>query len=125
MKEELLTELVQQMTSYAGLDRDFADQFYEKLSLYPEVHDEFCTYLETGYLECRVKVEGYSVIDILVWQIDHFKAHLDRDKKGTRDNSHQMVLRAFDTLMNMKKEPEAYVQKLQSETGTDYEGKFW
>ena len=43
---------------------------------------------------------------------------------GTGSNSGRMLLLAFDTLLKMKKDPAQYVLKMQSETGTDYEGKF-
>ena len=40
------------------------------------------------------------------------------------NNGGKMVLRAFDTLLKMKRQPEKYKGLMQSETGTDYPGKF-
>ena len=111
MNEQLLYEIVGQMTSYAGLNEEFADQFYDKLCENRDIHDEFCTYVDTGYLEGRVKVDGTSVMDILVWQVNQLKARFDLDKKGARENPQQMVLLAFDTLMNMRKEESIHDKK--------------
>ena len=80
--------------------------------------------MEHGSFACKAKVQGYTVVDIMVWQMDHFKARLDRDNTGTRRNPDRMVLLAFDTLLKMRTEPEKYIAKLKQETGTDYEGKY-
>ena len=64
------------------------------------------------------------MVDIMVWQMDHFKAWLDRDTAGTKQNGDRMLLLAFDTLLKMRENPEPYIQKMQGETGTDYQGKY-
>lgn len=111
MNEQLLYEIVVQMTSYAKLEREFADRFYDKLSMNRDIHEEFCKYVDTGYLEGRIKVQGYSVLDLLVQQVNHFKAQLDQGIIGTRENQHQMVLMAFDKLMDMRENPQKYMEK--------------
>ena len=67
---------------------------------------------------------GYSVVDIMVWQMDHFKAQMDRGRDDMKNNGDKMLLLAFDTMLKMEKEPARYVDLMQSETGTDYEGKY-
>lgn len=81
-------------------------------------------FAETGDFSCKAKIEGYTLVDILVWQIDHFKAQMDRGNTGMRNNGSKMVLRAFDTMLKMEKEPEKYKQLMQTETGTDYPEKY-
>ena len=41
---------------------------------------------------CKAKIEGYTVVDIMVWQMDHFKARLDVDNSGTRQNGDRMLV---------------------------------
>ena len=60
----------------------------------------------------------------MIWQMDHFKARLDSDNSGTRQSGDKMLLLAFDTLLNMRKNPNEYIQKMQTETGTDYPDKY-
>lgn len=72
----------------------------------------------------RAKVGDCTIIDIMVWQMDHFKAELDRDRYEMKHNRGRMLLRAFDTMLRMQKEPEKYKAMMQSETGTDYPGKY-
>ena len=109
---------------YAGEDETFLEQFWKALMNSEGVYEEFVYYLTNQTFLCQYKVEGYSVVDIMIWQMDHFKAWLDRDNIGTRQNPDRMVLLAFDTLLKMRKEPEKYTSKMRQETGTDYEGKY-
>ncbi|MGN1179592.1 MAG: hypothetical protein ACI4SD_00150 [Suilimivivens sp.] len=119
-----IRQFIGKLCEYAGEDEKFADDFYERLKADEEILREFAYYMLHGNFACKAKVRGYGVVDIMIWQMDHFKAWLDRDTVGTKQNGDRMVLLAFDTLLNMRKDPEKYVQKMQLETGTDYEGKY-
>lgn len=102
----------------------FLKALTEALLEEPEAAQEFAYYMETGDFLCKMKVDGYTVIDVMVWQMDHFKAEMDRGKYEMKDNSSKMILRAFDTLLKMKQQPDRYKMLMQSETGTDYPGKY-
>ncbi len=107
-----------------GLDEAFFESFWEQLCADDGVYLEYVYYLIHGDFKGKEKVEGVSVVDILIWQIDHFKAQLDVDTTLTKRRSGSMVLLAFDTFMKMKKDPRRYLSKLREDTGTDYPGKF-
>lgn len=124
MDEKQLMKGIKEMCSRAGKTQEAGNAFYEKLKADEEICQEFAFYMENGSFACKAKVSGYTVVDILIWQMDHFKAWLDRDVSGSRENKDQMVLMAFDTLLSMKKEPDKYIQKMQYETGTDYPDKY-
>lgn len=102
----------------------FADRLCASLKNGDGIAEEFIYYMERKDFRCLTKVEGYTVVDIMVWQIDHFKAQLDRGNYGMKNNGSKMVLRAFDTMLKMKEDPEKYKQLMESETGTDYPGKY-
>lgn len=122
--ERQLQDFIKKLCQYGGEDEAFEAQFTAALSEDGEICQELAYYMEHGDFACKAKVQGCTVVDIMVWQMDHFKARLDRDNTGTRQNPDRMVLLAFDTLLKMRKEPEKYVAKLRQETGTDYEGKY-
>lgn len=115
---------IRELCSHAGENDVFARDFYERLTEDEEICREFVYYMEHGNFACKAKVCGYTVVDVMIWQIDHFKAWLDRDTAGTKQNGDRMLLLAFDTLLKMRSDPEKYIQKMQSETGTDYQGKY-
>lgn len=121
---EQIRAVIDEMSDVAGFDKSFADAFFNNIIDDSEVLNEFLTYLKTGQFAGNVKVSGYSVVDILVFQMDHFKAFLDRDTVSTQHNECHMVLKAFDTLMKMKVDPEKYIREMSEESGSDYDGKF-
>ena len=124
MNEKGIREYIDRLCENAGEEQSFAEDFYERLTADQEILQEFVSYMESGNFACRAKVCDYTVVDVMVWQIDHFKAWLDRDTTGTKQNKDKMLLNAFDILLKMKQNPESYIQKMQLETGTDYEGKY-
>lgn len=122
--KERLQDFIKELCRCSGEDEDFEEQFRTALLEDEEICREFSYYMEHGDFACKANVRGYTVVDVMVWQMDHFKARLDRDNAGTRENPARMVLLAFDTLLKMRREPERYVGKMRQETGTDYEGKY-
>lgn len=109
---------------YAGEDEAFLERFFEMLTASEGVAREFLYYLEHQNFLCKYQVAGYSLIDIMVWQMDHFKAQLDRDRESMKSNGDKMLLEAFHTMLLMEQNPEYYVNLMQTETGTDYAGKY-
>lgn len=124
MEEKRLLYFISELCRYAGEDKEFEKDFTLRLWEDKEICGEFVYYMEHGDFACKAKVEGYTVVDIMVWQMDHFKAWLDRDNEGTKNNGDRMLLLAFDTLLKMRKDPGPYLQKLKGDTGTDYPGKY-
>jgi len=124
MEEQKVMEFAASLCRYAGEDKEFAAGFYERLKADREIYQEFIYYMEHGNFACKANVRGYTAVDVMVWQMDHFKAWLDRDTKGTKQNGDRMLLLAFDTLLKMRQDPEKYIQKMQGETGTDFQGKY-
>lgn len=127
MKEEEKTRAyawAKALCHYAGEDEAFLNRFFEMLIASEGVFREFIYYLEHQDFLCAYQVAGYSLIDIMVWQMDHFKAQLDRDRNEMKSNGDKMLLEAFHTMLLMEQEPEYYVNLMQTETGTDYPDKY-
>lgn len=124
LDEQKIIRIVDEFGYAAGEDETFLRELTAGLLTCPEIGEEFLYYGENRDFSCKAKVGGYTVVDIMVWQIDHFKAEMDRGQYGMRHNGSKMVLRAFDTMLKMKKEPEKYMHLMQTETGTDYPEKY-
>lgn len=119
-----IKEAVERLGGGAGESGEFLEKLAEGLAASTAIGEEFLFYVETGDFSCKTKIEGYTLVDIMVWQIDHFKAQMDRGNTGMRNNGSKMVLRAFDTMLKMEREPERYKLLMQTETGTDYPEKY-
>ncbi len=124
MIEKEMKEWIWLLCQKAGVDEAFRDIFLDKLSQSPEIYKELFYFACHQNFLCEYKIQNISVVDILVWQIDHFKAGMDRGNYDMKYNQNKMVLMAFDTFLNMEKKPEKYVNAMQTETGTDYPDKF-
>lgn len=123
MKDKIKA-VIYEMAEKAGLSEEFADSFFKTIIDDEEVLNEFITYVKTGEFLSKISVAGYTIVDIMVFQIDRFKAFLDRDTHDTKYNECHMILLAFDTFMKMKKNPEKYVEEMTGISGSDYDGKF-
>ena len=108
----------------AGQEKEQARLFAERLEKFPEIQEELCYYYEHQNFLCKYRVAGYTIVDILVWQVDHFKAFLDRPDEMNRYRQDRLVWSAFHTMREMEEHPEHYQRKMQEETGTDYAGKY-
>lgn len=117
-------EWAKSLCYYAGKEEGFFHQFWSALQNSDPVFQEFVYYLENRDFLCQYRILGYTVIDIMVWQMDHFKARMDSGAHDMKENKDKMLLMAFDTMLKMEKEPEKYVSLMQSETGTDYPEKY-
>ena len=124
MEEKAVIDFTGELCRYAGESEAFAEEFLKRLKGDAEIYEEFTYYITHGNFACKAKIEGYTVVDIMVWQMDHFKAQLDRDREGMKSNGDQMLLEAFHTMLLMERDPQYYVNLMQTETGTDYVGKY-
>lgn len=107
---------------YAQKDQEFYDAFWQRLLKHGDILAEFVYYMEHQDFLCRAKVADKSVVDIMVWQVDHFKATLDQGY-DMRCNKDKMILLAFDTMTKMAEDPQPYVTRMEGESGQDFEIK--
>ena len=124
MEQQKVEARIMQMAAACGETEDFVREFLRDLASDEKIMEEFVYYLRENSFLCREKIAGYSVVDILVFQMDHFKATMDRAENGMKTDGNKMVLRAFRTFLNMRKNPEPMIRAMQGETGTDYPGKY-
>ena len=112
-------EWAEALCRYAGADEAFLQDFWERLQADKEIYEEFVYYLEHQDFLGKIKIEGYGLVDLLIFQIDHFRAVMDRDVADMRHNKDKMLLMAFNSLLQMRKDPALFVRAMQGETGTD------
>ena len=103
----------------AGEDRDSARTFWDELVSDPELLREYAYYFDHREFLCEYRIGDFSIADILVWQMDHFKAHMDRADSANRYDKDKLVLSAFRTMIELKKNPVRISREFAAETGTD------
>lgn len=125
--EEALSTLhgfVLKLSEKAGKADEFAEDLWERIQRSPGILRELAYFHDYQNFYGEYKVAGYSITDILVWQVDHFKAYLDRPEEMNRYRTERLFLDSLDIMLKMEQDPAPYVAKLQGETGTDYVGKY-
>lgn len=119
-----LEQYIADLAAKAGEGEEYAKDLWSRIKQSGGVLKELAYYHDYGKFWGEYKVAGYSLTDILVWQVDHFKAYLDRREEVNRHKPEKLFLQALDIMLQMEKKPQPFVDKLQGETGTDYVGKF-
>lgn len=123
-ERERAYEWAKALCYHAGEGEAFLEKFFAMLTASEGIFEEFIHYLDYHNFLGKYKVADYGLIDIMVWQMDHFKAQLDRDRRDMKENGDRMLLMAFHTMLLMERDPEHYVNLMQTETGTDYVDKY-
>lgn len=118
-----LYEYAKKLCEEAHEEDDVLSVFWDAVSSHEEVLKEFAYYMEHNDFKGELSVCGITVADILIWQIDRFKAALDEGKFALKYNGPHMVLAAFYTMTDVVDNPQKYAARFASESGTDYEGK--
>ena len=108
----------------AGEDDAFVNEFIDLIKGSEKIREEYIYYMINNRFLGEYSVCGMTVVDIMIWQMDHFKSDLDRGLYDMQSNPNKMLLRAFYTMLKMEKDPQLYLEKYSSDTGTDYPGKF-
>ena len=122
--ENELKEWTKLLAGNAGEDDAFVNEFIDLINGSEKIKDEYIYYMVNNRFLGEYSVCGMTVVDIMIWQMDHFKSDLDRGLYDMQSNPNKMLLRAFYTMLKMEKDPQSYLEKYGSDTGTDYPGKF-
>lgn len=121
---QTLEQFVHQLAEQAKESPDYGIDLWKRIQNSTGVLRELAYYHDYGKFWGEYKVAGYSLTDILVWQVDHFKAYLDRREEVNRHKPERLFLHSLDIMLQMEEDPSPFVAKLSGETGTDYVGKF-
>ena len=102
----------------------YLDDAYER---YKETDDlngvlkELAYYHDTGSFWDGYEVAGFHLTDIIVWQVEHFKAYMDRREEMNRYHTERLFLDSISVMLDMETEPQPYINKMRDESGTDFD----
>jgi len=118
---EALKNFVYRLSEQAGRDEAFAADFWERISHSQGELMELAYYHDKGEFWGQHVVAGYHLTDIIVWQVDHFKAYMDRGDDMNRYRQQRLLLDSLDIMLKMETDPEPYIKKMREESGTDFD----
>lgn len=114
-----LRDFVRGLAAQAGESEAYGERLWEGISQSEGLLQELAYYHDNGQFLCRYEVAGYTLADILVWQVDHFKLYMDRPEEMNRCRQPRLLLASFDTMLQMEKDPQVFAEKMRCETGQD------
>ncbi len=115
----VLQNFVYTKAEQAGKDKEYAEKLWQGIRQSEGLLQELAYYHDYGELLCKYTAAGYTLADVLVWQVDHFKLYMDRPEDMNRYRQPRLILSAFDTMLQMEKSPEQFINKMRYETGQD------
>ena len=116
---EQIRQVTEEACIASSMEEGFFEQLWDAFLKNDDVYKEYVMYLVKKDFPCEVKICGYTIVDILIWQMDGFKTKLDMDTSKTKRNQTSMVLLAFDTFMKMRENPERYLTHLAEDSGIE------
>ncbi len=114
-----LQDFVHTLAAQANKDETYGETLWQGILQSEGLLQELAYYHDYGTLLCKYQVAGYTLADVLVWQVDHFKLYMDRPDEMNRYRQPRLILSAFDTLLQMEQSPEWFMDKMRYETGQD------
>ncbi len=114
-----LRQFLLNLAGQAGESQEYGEKLWQGIKASEGLLQEFSYYHDYGRFLCKYNVAGYTLADVLVWQVDHFKLYMDRPDEMNRYRQQRLLLAAFETMVGMEKDPAPYVEKMRGETGTD------
>ena len=116
---ETLEKFVVGLAEAAGMEPGYGEKLWQGIRQSEGLLQELAYYHDYGTFLCRYKVAGYTLADVVVWQVDHFKLYMDRPDEMNRYRRQRLLLEAFDTMLQMERDPQRFSDKMKTETGQD------
>ena len=114
-----LNRFVLELAQRAGESDEYGEKLWQGIRQSGGLLQELAYYHDYGNFLSKYKVAGYTLADALVWQVDHFKLYMDRPQDMNRYRQERLLLSAFETMLQLEKDPGALADKMQRETGQD------
>ena len=112
-------EFLNELCDYAGKDGNFAGELWTEFINDEELYNEFVYYADNHTFLDKMKISGYSMSDLYVWQMDRYNIVRELGKNPAACNKETLVLNAFKEMANMKRDPGEYVKRIESGKGND------
>lgn len=112
-------EYLYNICDYCGYDKDFADELWTDIICNEDLYEELVYYLENHTLMDKICIEGYSLTDLYVFQMNKYNLIREIGKNPVECSKERMVMNSFRMMANMIKDPQRYVKMIEEGKGED------
>ena len=110
---------LQELGELAGETPERCGELWSGLLADDGLMEEMVYYLEHHCFLGKELCEGCTLIDLFVWEMDIYNVIADSGKNTDSCNKELMVLRAFRSMVEMKKDPAHLKKRLSDGFGMD------
>ena len=111
--------MLQNLCDYCNENDSWCDELWGYMLQNDELYEEFVYFIVNRSLMGKMNVEGYTLIDLYVKQIDMYNVRNDLGKNPIFCMKEDMVLRSFLMMGRLLEAPETYKKKLEDSFGMD------
>ena len=111
--------MLQNLCDYCNEKDSWCDELWGYMLQNDELYEEFVYFIVNRSLMGKMNVEGYTLIDLYVKQIDMYNVRNDLGKNPIFCMKEDMVLRSFLMMGRLLEAPETYKKKLADGFGMD------
>ena len=111
--------MLQNLCDYCNEKDSWCDELWGYMLQNDELYEEFVYFIVNRSLMGKMNVEGYTLIDLYVKQIDMYNVRNDLGKNPIFCMKEDMVLRSFLMMGRLLEAPETYKKKLEDGFGMD------
>ncbi len=111
--------MLQNLCDYCNEKDSWCDELWGYMLQNDELYEEFVYFIVNRSLMGKMNVEGYTLIDLYVKQIDMYNVRNDLGKNPIYCMKEDMVLRSFLMMGRLLEAPETYKKKLEDGFGMD------
>lgn len=108
-----------EICDYAEFARERTDALWMEILSREPVYKELVYYIGHHTFSDALKVCGYSLCDLYVWQMNRYNLIKDTGKNPRTCNKEKMAMQAFETMIALIKDPQENLKKLEYGQGTD------
>lgn len=112
-------EEIRRLCEYAGYEQVWCDRFWKDLLQDEGIYKELLYYLEHQDFLGEYQVNGFTVLDIFVWQMRRYNVRVDRGKNGPDCDKMAMLLETFRYMMDMKNTDNQAEWSMEMKNGMD------
>ncbi|GFI15281.1 hypothetical protein IMSAGC009_00438 [Lachnospiraceae bacterium] len=105
--------------NYAELPAQWSDALWMDILSRKPIYKELIYYIEHHTFLDELKVCGYSLCDLYVWQMNRYNLIKDTGKNSRTCNKEKMAMQAFRTMVDLMDDPKEYRKRLEEGQGTD------
>lgn len=119
VKTTEIYDYISHLCEVSGYEISVGHELFAELKKNDHAMEEFVYYYQNEKCLCKYTIGEYSIADIMIWQMDHFRAHMDRLDNYNRYNNGSLVICTFITFLWGYNNPQELARRISSETGTD------